>query len=460
MQVIEGGNQADVGRQQHPVAEHVPAHVPDTDHGEFLVLDVLAEFAEIPLDGFPGTPCGNPHLLVVVTVGTAGSEGVPEPEPVIDRDAVGDIREGGGSLVRRDHQVGVVTVPANHVLRRHNGAIDQVICQIQQSADEIPVTGDHLGLDLFTVSGGGQLLGDESTLGAHRHDDRVLYPLRLDQAENLGAEILGPLGPPEASPSHLAAPEMHALDPRGVQENLEHWRRFRNSGYGSRIELEGDIGPVRASRGLEIAGAQRGPNHVEQGADDAFFIQGLHGIELFDDPLADTLERALLALGFEQNEEQVADFPDKVRVVHQRLDDVVLAVAQLDLPQVAEIGTERADQPPVKARGKNQLVEAVIFRLSVPDGGKRGFEQTRGGTRKRQAVLVHDFEILDPEYRPVGIPDPVGVFSQYPDTHAFQDGQCIGQRYRVATGIDLEVCRGRDVFGYQEFLVDGRACLG
>ncbi len=38
MAVVEGGDQADVGREQHAVAEHVARHVADADDGEVLVL--------------------------------------------------------------------------------------------------------------------------------------------------------------------------------------------------------------------------------------------------------------------------------------------------------------------------------------------------------------------------------------------------------------------------------------
>ena len=48
--VVEGGQQADVPRQQHAVAEHVAGHVADADDGEVGLLDVDAELAEVPLD--------------------------------------------------------------------------------------------------------------------------------------------------------------------------------------------------------------------------------------------------------------------------------------------------------------------------------------------------------------------------------------------------------------------------
>ena len=44
--VIEGGDQPDLLRQQHAVAEHVARHVADADHRERLALTVLAQLEE------------------------------------------------------------------------------------------------------------------------------------------------------------------------------------------------------------------------------------------------------------------------------------------------------------------------------------------------------------------------------------------------------------------------------
>ena len=62
--------------------------------------------------------------------------------------------------------------------------------------------------------GVGQLLGVEAALGAGRHDDGVLDHLRLDQPEDLGAEVLAPVGPAQPAAGHRAEAQVHALDPR------------------------------------------------------------------------------------------------------------------------------------------------------------------------------------------------------------------------------------------------------
>jgi hypothetical protein len=98
--VVEGADEPDVAREQHPVPEHVAGHVPDAHHREVLGLDVGAELAEVALHGLPGTARGDAHLLVVVAGGAARRERVAEPETLLERDPVRDVREGGGALVR------------------------------------------------------------------------------------------------------------------------------------------------------------------------------------------------------------------------------------------------------------------------------------------------------------------------------------------------------------------------
>src|SRR5205085_9134722 len=96
-------------------------------HGAAVLLHVAAELAEVGLDRFPRAAGGDAHLLVVVSGGAAGREGVAEPEVVVARDGVGDVGEGGRALVGGDHQVGVVIVVAEHVWRRLNLALDDVV---------------------------------------------------------------------------------------------------------------------------------------------------------------------------------------------------------------------------------------------------------------------------------------------------------------------------------------------
>ena len=142
----------------------------------------------------------------------ARRERVAEPEVVLERDLVGDVGEGRGALVGRDDEVGVVGVVAHHARGRHRLAVDEVVGELEQRADERPVAGDDLGRERVAV--GRRRLDDEPALGADRHDDRVLHRLRLHQAEDLGAEVFAAVGPADAAARDAPGSQVHAFDAR------------------------------------------------------------------------------------------------------------------------------------------------------------------------------------------------------------------------------------------------------
>ncbi len=153
MPVIEGGEQSEVSRHQHAVAEHVARHVADADDGDLAALDVAPELAEMALDEFPGAAGGDAHLLVVVAGRPARGKSVAEPEPVFFGDRVGKIGEGGSALVGRNHQVGIVVVVPDDVRRRNDAMSsrpfrDDVVGEVEQAADQRLVTFDRLGPQL------------------------------------------------------------------------------------------------------------------------------------------------------------------------------------------------------------------------------------------------------------------------------------------------------------------------
>ena len=120
---------------------------PTTVNG--VLLDVGAQLAEVPLHRFPGAARGDAHLLVVVAGRAARGEGVVEPEAVIARQRIGDVGEGGGALVGRDHEIGIVAVVAHDVRRAARPALDVVVGDVEQAADQGLVAGDAFGLGLL-----------------------------------------------------------------------------------------------------------------------------------------------------------------------------------------------------------------------------------------------------------------------------------------------------------------------
>ena len=224
--MVEGADQPDVAGEQHAVAEHVAGHVADSDNGEVGGLDVGPELAEVALDRLPGAARGDRHLLVVVAGRAARGERVAEPEAVLDRDRVRDVREGRRALVGGDDEVRVVLVVADDVRRRHDLAAGDRVGHVEQAAHERPVALDDLLEQRGAIAAGRRPLDDEASLGADRDDDGVLDRLRLHQPEHLGAEVLAPVRPADAAAGDPAAAQVHGLHARRVDEDLEHRPRL------------------------------------------------------------------------------------------------------------------------------------------------------------------------------------------------------------------------------------------
>ena len=74
--MVERRDQLERFRQQHAVAEHVARHVAATDHLDRVRLDVDPSLQEMALDRDPRALGGDPHRLVIVTVGSAAGERV------------------------------------------------------------------------------------------------------------------------------------------------------------------------------------------------------------------------------------------------------------------------------------------------------------------------------------------------------------------------------------------------
>ncbi len=215
--VVEGRDEPDVLGEQHAVAEDVARHVSDPDDGEVLGLGVVADLAEVPLDRLPRTAGRDAHGLVVVSDRTPGRERVTEPEAVVLRHAVGDVGEGRGALVGGYDEIRVVAVVAPYVAGRHHPALQQVVGDVEQPADEQLVAADalgHEGVARPVATDLRQPLHDETAFGAHGDDHGVLHHLCLDEAQDLGAEVLSTVGPPQPSARDGAEAQVHALHPR------------------------------------------------------------------------------------------------------------------------------------------------------------------------------------------------------------------------------------------------------
>ncbi len=215
--VVEGGDEPDMARDQHAVAEDVARHVADADDRQIACFGVPAKLAKMALDEFPGAARGDADRLVVVAGRTARGKGVAEPEPVLLGDRIRMVGEAGGTLVGGDDEIGIVAVVSDDFGRRHDAVTPRpighdIVGEVQEPADEDPVAFD--GLVGKAAGCGRRLLDDKAALGPDRDDDRVLDRLGLHQPENFGAKILSAIGPADAAARHPAGPHMHGFDPR------------------------------------------------------------------------------------------------------------------------------------------------------------------------------------------------------------------------------------------------------
>ena len=221
--MVECGDEAELAREQHAVAEHIAGHVADADHRERVDVGVDTELAEVRTHRFPRAASRDAHRLVVVARATAGRERVAQPETSGHRDLVGGVGERGGALIGRDHEVRVVAVVAHNAVgrsRHRRGVLrragwrDVVVGDIEQAADERAVAVGAFSEPRVAVGDRRQPFGHEAALRARWHDHRVLHRLCLDETEHLGAEVLAAVTPAQAAPGDLAHTKVYGFHPR------------------------------------------------------------------------------------------------------------------------------------------------------------------------------------------------------------------------------------------------------
>ena len=150
-----------------------------------------------------------------------------------------------------------------HLRRSDDGLADAVVGEIEQSAQIILVAGDALFHERVAIGRRRRLLQHEAALRAHRDDHDVLHLLRLDEAQHLGAEILGPIRPAQPAARDLAESKVHALEPRRVDEDLEHRLRLGQPRHLRRVELERQVGarPALVVATPEVGARRREDQH-------------------------------------------------------------------------------------------------------------------------------------------------------------------------------------------------------
>ena len=146
---------------------------------------------------------------------------------LLGRDRVGDVGEGRGALVGGDDQIGVVAIVPHTLSGGTMVSPIEIVGEFEQRANEDAVGSVPSADPGVAIGRRRQALGHEAAFGADRHDDGVLDLLRLDEAQDLGAEILRPVGPAHAAARDLAEAQMNAFDTRRIDEDLVERPRRR-----------------------------------------------------------------------------------------------------------------------------------------------------------------------------------------------------------------------------------------
>ena len=475
--MVERGDQPHVRREQQAVAEDVARHVADPDDGDRLRLRVDAHLAEVALHRLPRAAGGDAHPLVVVADRAAGGERVAQPEPVLGGHAVGVIGERRRALVGGDHEIGVVAVVAPHVRRRHDPRGGPVVREVEQRPQVVLVAGDAFRHPRIAIRGRRRALEDEAALRAHRHDDRVLDHLRLHQTEDLGAEVLGPVGPAQPAAGNRSSAQVDALETRRVDPDLELRPRGGHARHLGRIELERQEGPARAvGAPSPKVRARSGVDQRDELAQHAILVEvgDLLQRELDGAHLA-RLRLRVRPRGIEAQPEQPHELGRDRRMRRERGLDERLRQRKAELAQVASVGAQHDDLVGRQPRRQHQPVEVVALELAAHHAGKGVLEVLPHVVDVDVGALDLQPVIVQPHALGAFRGDAVGPLLDHRQPHALEHGQRLGKPHRPAptckleaqlprTGLDGTVQVHRDLAGRERPLdqreVGGRRAGG
>ena len=275
---------------------------------------------------------------------------------------------------------------------------------VEQAAHERLVALDDLLEQRGAVAAGRRPLDDEAALGADRDDHGVLDGLGLHQPEHLGAEVLAAVGPADAAARDLPAAEVHGLDARRVDEDLEHRPRLGQVRHQVGIQLEREVRlRLTAGVGLEVVRPQHGADDAQEAAQDPILVEALDGV---DRALQLALERPRLRIRVleprrvEPKPEELDEPARDVGVRRERVLHVVLAERASRLAEVLRDRAEDRDLARGQPSREDEAVEAVVLGLPSPRARERVLEHLAHVVRLELGLLVvAEAEVVDPDRR-------------------------------------------------------------
>src|SRR6185369_8174293 len=134
-----------------------------------------------------------------------------------------------------------------------------------------------------------------------------LHDLRLHEAEDLGAEVLGTIAPADPPARDLPGAEMDALHRHGVDVHFVERARRRQLREIGAPDLERDV-RARRTRGEGVRADGRADD-VEERAEEDVVPESLHRLEALDEAPGDLLLVRAGALGTEARREALVQEP-------------------------------------------------------------------------------------------------------------------------------------------------------
>src|SRR5262245_52136448 len=208
----------------------------------------------------------------------------------------------------------------HHARRSNNLAIRRnIVGNVEQCGNEQLVSRDSFRLHNVTRR---TQLGHEAAFGANWYNDCVLDLLRLHQPENLGAEILRPVGPTDAAAGDLAKSQVHAFNARRIDKDLVERPRKRQVGEFAAFELERDQRlQLTVILRLEVIRSYRRLDRIDETTEDAVFIQTFNLLQTFFYTRGDftlALPTVLFGTRVETRVKEFDDFACNACVLYQR----------------------------------------------------------------------------------------------------------------------------------------------
>ena len=305
---------------------------------------------------------------MVVPLRSAGGEGVVEPEARFRREFIGRIRVLRRPLVRRHDEVRVGSVVDHHPPGLRHFAIDDVVGDFQQPANEVPVAVQPCRKPRLALIG--QALHDEGALRAAGHDDGVLHPLRLHEPEHFHPEVPVAVAPPDPAARHVVHAQVGGLRPRAAQVDLVLRLRLRNEVDGAARDLEREEGRP-AQLAPVVVRAHGGVDEFHHPPQRSVVLDPAHRSQRPRELALQTphrVGRPLLRLRIEARLEGPEDAACDPGVRRERKLAAGGGGDGADAEGVARIGPEDGYLPPCETGGHDEFVQPVIFGDSRPDG--------------------------------------------------------------------------------------------